>query len=236
MSLGGDSGWNSLAMVEAQCEQSLMQQKKPMLQSVKDAINCPNSCNQKGICVENRCLCDSGYSGFDCRGKNHFFLVYSKSVSLLKVLSEYQEPRVSHVNGDPICDLDMNSHCLDVVLLVGEFFHSNSMCKIQGKVVETNVVNNSLIECKIPENLEGLVSNLKLSVDESNSVMFTITNSKCSSCSTENDCFPLRGVCKVGTWDCVENGTKHILDDCLQCIDGQFVNSDGTNSKSHTYN
>ena len=76
-----DPGWAqfSLPLVEVQCESAVLnEQLRWNMDSmgnliepagVVEALNCPNLCSGNGRCNGNRCLCDQGYSFYDC---SHF--------------------------------------------------------------------------------------------------------------------------------------------------------------------
>ena len=73
----GSMGSYALALLERQCEQSVMAKwdkiASSQLEKLRKAFNCPEDCHGNGACVENVCLCEPGYQGFDCsEGKLHF--------------------------------------------------------------------------------------------------------------------------------------------------------------------
>ena len=66
----------SLALLEDQCEIEATYRQSNWSRdllgyviiphSIIEALNCPNHCSQRGVCLHFGCVCQPGFSGLDC--------------------------------------------------------------------------------------------------------------------------------------------------------------------------
>merc|ERR1719433_746265 len=64
-----DDSWSPLVLpiLEAQCEASLHRHPERMYSpAIAKALNCPNDCFNHGDCLQDECICHSGFTGHDC--------------------------------------------------------------------------------------------------------------------------------------------------------------------------
>ncbi len=208
-----DNGYQSLTLIEAQCEASLWRNPKQWnndkgrLISIRTALNCPNGCHENGKCVNDACICDQGFSGFDCRIK-------TDAPKIIKLTTKVH-----------LCD-KRTDDCGQIPI-EGTDFVSDLTC--QGRSI--TFLDRNKIVCHIGEieNLESEEVVIKLSngADFNTEIVVRLFDSACENCEIHNG---QSATCKSnhrGCWfgnACHQELEHHPNDKCLQCSNGQWIN------------
>nr|XP_022339990.1 von Willebrand factor D and EGF domain-containing protein-like isoform X1 [Crassostrea virginica]XP_022339999.1 von Willebrand factor D and EGF domain-containing protein-like isoform X1 [Crassostrea virginica] len=184
---------------------------------------CPNNCNNRGVCSEGNCTCDSGYGGSDCS---------------FDVLSP---PTITGLSGNGVCD--KSTETCDDITLYGHYFVENmgTTCYVtredlQGNESDTGVSSASYtVQLEERTLFEGYVSlqysqenawittfKFNMSNDDTQfSEMYTVYvyQSKCQTFNNNSGdvSFTLQsGFCYIDG-QCIQDGASKNNDTCLQC-------------------
>ena len=198
----------TLPIIEAQCEASLLRHPdKPYKDTISRALNCPNDCNGQGTChLGQKCLCQEHYQGYDCS---------LQTETLMRI-----DKKATH----RLCDKSIVGSCQQV-LVIGSNFDPKGSCN--GKY---EFVSPTEILCTMMDEFDQIELWIKTSSGQEDSTLIRNFDSNCETCRIIQEiirCMPKENICILNN-TCLEQGSDHPNDQCLQCLEGQWhQKSDG---------
>lgn len=227
----------SVPLLETMCEDGTVSQQLSWSsglqppRDVKDAINCPNHCSGNGHCSGRECVCNPGFSAFDC---SHF-----KAEAGGLVLPPY----LYMAANNSICDV-RQSNCSSIQVLGQDFLESSiltcSFRQLNSDPDSTRFdsaarfVSDKIIECMIASAMLKLEDSKIFEVRvltgggaASNEVFLTLVDSSCAECPAgrmpqhPTVCHRREAVCRGGS-RCYPPGALHPRKPCLVCRAGEW--------------
>ncbi|XP_035664410.1 von Willebrand factor D and EGF domain-containing protein-like [Branchiostoma floridae] len=223
--LTDDTSWarDALPLLEAQCEEAALRDvslwekdEQGVLvpnRKITRFLNCPNSCSGHGACTDDGCLCDAGFTSYDCS------------------VSQNEAPQVFGLEQNGLCDIRM-APCTRVGALgrgfrnqpgmgclVAPVTYSEGSWRLSGAAIFTQAtfVNFRSVSCEIPASPVTVsggrsetsgwqikVPNFFVSNDGSTfseAALFVTYDSVCQDCDQS-----IPGLCKIKNNTCIING------------------------------
>ena len=203
---------------------------------IKDGINCPNFCSSKGYCNGKECVCDPGYTSFDC---SHFSDFHTETVL---------PPYLYMAGNYSICDLQRDD-CSRIRVLGQDFLQGPGLaCSLRELGVpesegvntknKAEFISEKSIECnlegKVWKGEEGKIFEIRVTNDGremSNEIFISVFDSTCDECPEgrmpqhPTVCKRKSSVCQ-GKDGCFESDSVHPLKPCLLCKNGEWKTSE----------